>query len=94
MNFAPAQQKLFAPVIPHDALTLPDQLLARKHGGFTQNEVLFGLTATRTLETNSAPIISLGVLDIEGKQGRIGGGIYRPPVRIFSEACQNADRRL
>ena len=92
LSFAPAQQTLFGPVIPHDALTLPGQLLARNHGGFVQNEVLFGLTASRVVEANSAPIISLGVLDIEGKQGRIGAGIYRPPIRIFSAACQDAGR--
>ena len=88
LKFAPAQRQLFGPVIPHDALTLPEQLLARSHSGFVWNEVMFGLTATRVLETNSSLIISLGVIDIEGKQGRIGGGIYRPPVQLFSAACQ------
>ena len=91
LRLAPGQQKLFGPVIPPDALILPAQLLARSHSGFVQNEVLFGLTATRVLEVNSTLIISLGVLDIEGKLGRIGGGIYRPPIQLFSAACQGAD---
>ena len=90
LRLAPAQQNLFGPVLPHDTLTLPNQLLARTHGGFVRNEVLFGLTARRVLEANNSLVISLGVIDIEGKQGRIGGGIYRPPLQLFSAACQGA----
>ena len=90
LGFAPAQQKLFSPVLPEDTLTLPKQLLARTHSGFVRNEVLFGMTAARVLEANSSMLISLGVIDIDGKQGRIGGGIYQPPVQLFSAACQCA----
>ena len=88
LRLAPAQQKLLDHVLPEDALTLPKQLLVKTHNGFVRNQVLFGMTAARVLEVNNSLLISLGVIDIEGKQGRIGGGIYQPPVQLFSAACQ------
>ena len=91
LNFAPEQRKLFSPVLPYDAQTLPKALLGKTHKGFVRNEVLFGMTARQVLEQNKCLLISLGVIDIDGKQGRVGGGIYQPPIKLFSDACKALD---
>ena len=91
LNFAPEQRKVFSPVLPASTQSLAKELLGKTHKGFVRSQVLFGLAARQVLETNKSLLISLGVIDIDGKQGRVGGGIYRPPLELFSDACQALD---
>jgi hypothetical protein len=43
------------------------------------------------LEKHQGPIIGLGILDITGEKGRIGGGIYDMPTNVFVDAMQALD---
>ncbi len=91
VSFAPEQQKGFAAVLPDDALRLPKQLLGKKHRNFSQTEILFGTAIREILRQNTSMIIALGVIDIDGEKGRVGGGIYRPPLELFAEAYEVLD---
>jgi hypothetical protein len=90
--FAPEQQKGLEPVLPDDALQLPQRLLGRAHTGFTQTGALFGTAARQIVDLQTSPLVALGVIDIDGEKGRVGGGIYRPPLELFSHACRALDR--
>ena len=91
VSFAPEQQKGFAPVLPDDALDLPQLLLGTKHSQFTETGILFGTATREILRENTSMIISLGVIDIDGEKGRVGGGIYRPPLELFAAAYEALD---
>ena len=91
VNLAPEQQKGLGPVLPDDARDLPQRLLGRRHEAFEQSGILFGLPARRIIQLQTSLIISLGVIDVDGENGRVGGGIYRPPLAVFSQACAALD---
>jgi hypothetical protein len=75
----------FAPVFA-DAVGLPKRLLAQAHAGFVRTRPLLGLCATRVVDVGAPPLVSLGVLDRDGVQGRVAGGFYRPPLELFGRA--------
>jgi len=37
------------------------------------------------------PVIGLGILDIDGEKGRLGGGIYDMPITVFDAAVAALD---
>ena len=39
-------------------------------------------------DNQQGPIIGLGILDITGAKGRLGGGIYDMPDTVFVDAMQ------
>ncbi len=88
LNYAPAQHKLFLPHLPDDASVLVNTLLPCVHKGFGKLQFKTGLTARTVVEKNTTPIVSLGVIDNEGQDGRLGGGIYRYPMTIFQKALE------
>ena len=88
LNLTTEQQKVFSLVLPGDSKILAKQLLARTHNAFVRNNIFFGVAARQILETKKSLLISLGVIDLDGEHGRIGGGLYRPPLELFSKACE------
>ena len=86
MNYAPVQRENLGAFMPEDGLSLPDALLAGVHPGFDELDLKLGLLASRVTDTGREPAVSLGILDITGEQGRLGGGIYRSPLAVFSNA--------
>ena len=56
------------------------------HPGFGDLACKLGLTARAAVEQQQGPIIGLGILDITGEKGRLGGGIYDMPVTVFAAA--------
>jgi hypothetical protein len=86
VNFSEAQQKAFESLLPDDAQSLPEKLLSQAHTSFINNAVRFGLSAEQIVNQNTSLVISLGVIDINGEKGRIGGGIYQPPIDLFMDA--------
>ena len=56
-------------------------LLPLRHRSFSRTGIHIGMPARKIVECGSMPEIVLGILDRSGKGGRIGGGIYRPPLR-------------
>jgi hypothetical protein len=61
-------------------------LLPLRHPLFARSRIHVGMSARKILELGATPDISLGILDRNGKGGRIGGGVYRPPFELFAAA--------
>jgi len=77
------------------AMSLPDPmrspsplaaLLPAEHAGFPRSRIRFGIPARTVVAQATTPDIVLGILDRAGQGGRIGGGIYRPPLAPFAAA--------
>jgi len=62
------------------------KLLPVQHLSFVRTGLHLGIPARKIIEHGVAPDIVLGILDRNGRGGRIGGGIYRPPVELFAAA--------
>ena len=86
VNYSQAQQKAFDSLLPKDAQSLPEKLLNRSHTYFKKSGIRFGLSAEQIVNENTSIVISLGVIDIDGEEGRVGGGIYQPPIELFNNA--------
>jgi len=56
------------------------------HPAFTRTQPALGLCASSVAKAGLSPTVALGVLDKDGKAGRIGGGVYVPIVTPFLEA--------
>ncbi|MBR1123140.1 DUF1116 domain-containing protein [Bradyrhizobium lablabi] len=69
-------------------------LLPMQHPAFEQSRVRLGMPARSISEQGAAPDIVLGILDRSGKGGRIGGGIYRPPLDLFATAITTLELNL
>ncbi len=63
-------------------------LLPLRHPGLSLTGLPVGLPACRVAASGRGPAIALGILDRAGLRGRIGGGLHRPPVSLFAEACR------
>lgn len=87
LNHSPELAKALHPVFPPAAHELPGRLLMTMHPGFAHSKLQTILAARRAAELDTAPMISLGVLDKWGVEGRLGGGMYQPPARVFAKAC-------
>jgi len=81
----PRPNASFADIYPN-AISVPRQLLTRTHLGFRQSFPLVVVDARRIAVVGEAPIVSLGVLDKDGRRGRLTGGFYRPPIALFAAA--------
>jgi hypothetical protein len=90
MSYAPAQHEVLGGYMPDDGLDLPELLLRKVHPGFGDLEFRTGLCAGDVVASGRSPVISLGILDIQGTAGRLGGGIYRTPMQPFAAALEQA----
>jgi hypothetical protein len=43
------------------------------------------------VDTGKAPVVALGVLDAQGRRGRIGGGIWQASAAHFAHALADLD---
>jgi hypothetical protein len=73
------------------SIGLSKRLLMQQHPRLKKTKPLTVLSARTILSTQEAPIVSLGVLDKLGTDGRLGGGFYRPPVSLFETACSGCE---
>ena len=94
IRFSPIQRKYFCSVLPPEAFDLPRNVLSKAHSSFEKTNALFGATVRQIIQMNTSMIIALGVIDIEGKKGRVGGGIYRPPIDIFYDIDQTLNKDI
>jgi hypothetical protein len=69
------------------------ELLPLPHPALQMHPTRIGMPARRVADTGIAPRIALGILDRTGRHGRIGGGIYRPPVERFTNAVSQLPPR-
>ncbi len=86
-HYAPLQMDALGKFMDIDSSELSDLILGEGHPEFTVDGFNSGLTARRITKTNQSLSISLGILDRLGERGRIGGGVYSPPIELFEEAC-------
>jgi hypothetical protein len=88
LGFAPETRKALAGALPKNWQDLPSAILADPHPGLPRSRAWSGLAARIVVETGETPLISLGTLDRAGKDGRLGGGLHRPPITLYREAVQ------
>lgn len=86
LHLSPEQEKNFRDFLPQDYDQRAARLLCGPHPGFDGLDCRLGLCARTAVEVGLGPIIGLGILDITGEKGRLGGGIYDMPVSVFDEA--------
>ena len=84
--FSPEQQERLGPYLPDDAVTRSSSLSVGAHPYFRAMDVKLGSTARAAVEQGAGPVVGLGILDNQGKAGRLGGGIYDMPAGPFSDA--------
>jgi hypothetical protein len=81
-----ASDPSYAELFPQ-SIGLSERLLMQQHPRLKKTKALTVLSVRTIMSTQEAPIISLGVLDKLGTDGRLGGRFYRPPVSLFETAC-------
>jgi len=86
LQLSPEQEKNFSDFLPQDYRQRSTRIMCGPHPGFGDLDCRLGLCARAAVEARQGPIIGLGILDITGEKGRIGGGIYDMPVTVFDEA--------
>jgi len=69
-------------------------LLPLRHASFARSRIHIGMPARGIIEQGDVPDIVLGILDRNGRGGRIGGGIYRPPLDLFMRALATLEPEL
>ncbi|MEO7242421.1 MAG: DUF1116 domain-containing protein [Variovorax sp.] len=82
---APRDKPAFSTLWP-DLADVPASLLHAQHPAFTRSQARILVSAAQAAQAQRQPIVSLGVLDKAGVQGRLEGGFYRVPERLFAEA--------
>ncbi|WP_193043816.1 oxamate carbamoyltransferase subunit AllG family protein [Mycolicibacterium baixiangningiae] len=83
LDHAPAVREALGAHLPSDALARPEKLLPvtlEAAGGLRT-----GLSARAVADIGIGPIVLLGLI-AAGGHGRIGGGVYQPPIALFDAA--------
>lgn len=62
------------------------ELLPVVHPAFHRHRLAVGLPARQSVNLQRGPSIALGIIERSGHHGRIGGGIYSPPIALFTAA--------
>ncbi len=91
MSYAPEQKKALGAFMPANGFELPGALLQAEHPAFGNLHLRMAATARAVVRLGASPVTSLGMLDIKGEAGRIGGGLYQAPVALFREALAALD---
>ncbi|MCG7205095.1 DUF1116 domain-containing protein [Streptomyces arenae] len=84
LSAAPAVRAALEGYLPPDATERPALLLERHLASAAGTPV--GLTARSVARLGSGPLVLLGMIEQTGRAGRIGGGVYEPPVSLFDDA--------
>ena len=89
VSYSKPQMEIFRNYLPRNFSLLPQTLLLQVHDQFQELQLLTGLTAEAVVQTQTTPIASLGIIDRDGIDGRLGGGIYRYPMDCFTQAVKH-----
>ena len=91
LHQSPEQEKNFADFLPEDYLERARRLMSAEHPRLAGLSCPLGLNARAAVEIGRGPIVGLGILDITGEKGRLGGGIYDMPCSVFEAAVAALD---
>ena len=83
--------KIFKSVLPVNYQARSDFLKMDNHYDFKKATPKIGITIRSINNFESGPLIALGIIDRAGDLGRIGGGIYDPPLKLFKSAIDALD---
>ncbi|RAR54250.1 uncharacterized protein DUF1116 [Paraburkholderia unamae] len=61
-------------------------LLRALHPAFVRGATRVGLSARSVVASGLRPAVALGILDSNGRRGRIGGGVWTAPPALFESA--------
>ena len=86
LHLSPEQEKNFADFLPADYRQRAGKIMCGEHPGFEGLDCPLGLSARLASALGHGPIVGLGILDITGEKGRLGGGIYDMPGDVFDAA--------
>jgi len=89
---APEQLKVFRNFLPDDFEARSEALKIGTHYDFIEAAPKIGIPLRSSINFGAGPIVALGIIDKAGELGRIGGGIYDPPLSIFASALDALDR--
>lgn len=91
---SPEQLKAFSNFLPVDYEKRISSLRAGLHLDFRNKNLPIGIMARDVVNYGAGPFISLGILDNAGELGRIGGGIFDPPLGVFTRAMSELESKV
>ena len=94
MHLAPAQEEALGKFMPESSEALGRKIMSHIHPEFSRSHPRTGLTARQVAQVQSSLAVSLGIIDREGKHGRIGGGISVVPMEIFIRALKALQTKI
>ncbi|ADE39956.1 hypothetical protein SAR116_1713 [Candidatus Puniceispirillum marinum IMCC1322] len=86
ITHSPEQMKALGNFLPADFADRITALRGCEHFDFTVAKPPIGITARSVHDYGAAMVIALGIIDSKGELGRIGGGIFDPPMAAFNSA--------
>ncbi|WP_085482079.1 oxamate carbamoyltransferase subunit AllG family protein [Paraburkholderia susongensis] len=86
MHRSEAQQQNLGAFMQSPPQALNATLLGALHPAFTRGATRVGLSARSVVASGLRPAVALGILDTNGRRGRIGGGIWTAPLALFEDA--------
>ncbi|MGB2492198.1 MAG: DUF1116 domain-containing protein [Candidatus Puniceispirillum sp.] len=92
INQSPEQMKSLGNFLPDDSADRIMALNGCEHFDFTLAKPPIGITARSIHDYGAAMVVALGIIDNEGELGRIGGGIFDPPMEPFNSALTALER--
>ncbi len=92
ISSAPEQIKVFKDVLPQNFEDRSEALKVGVHYDFQEAAPKIGIPLRSSLNFGAGPLVALGIIDKAGELGRIGGGIYDPPLTLFDSAMAALDK--
>ena len=83
---APEQLRVFKSILPVNYQARSDFLKMGNHYDFDKATPKIGIAIRSIKSFEAGPLVALGIIDRAGDLGRIGGGIYDPPLKLFRSA--------
>ncbi len=92
IHLDPVIHQKMTPFLPSDFPDIRKNLMTGDHIGFQGLGIKLGITAQRVVELKKCPVVSLGIIDKDGLEGRLGGGMYDMPYSLFEKALKQMER--
>ncbi|MEO0691892.1 MAG: DUF1116 domain-containing protein, partial [Pseudomonadota bacterium] len=86
IHLSPAQNDGLGAFLPADMAARRTALPVGRHPVFGTLDLRLGLAARRMTTAQCGAVIGLGIIDADGTDGRLGGGIYDMPATLADQA--------